>query len=191
MASDLSNSDSYQDRQKWDLGAWPEMYDRLKELRMTVFTAEPGIELNLMVFTIASQAAGCRHCTAHGAYGLTNFGVPIAKVQALWEFADSPMFSPRERAALSFAAAAGGTPRHVTPEHHAELRSHFSDAEVRTLLSAASIAGFMNTYNDSLATVTDQASVDWASQYLAPLGWDVGKHVGQSHEQRLQGPPGT
>ena len=71
------------------------MYDRLKELRMTVFTAEPGLQLNLMVFTIASQAAGCRHCTAHGAYGLANFGVPIAKVQALWEFADSPMFSPR------------------------------------------------------------------------------------------------
>ena len=50
------------------------MYDRLKELRMTVFTAEPGLQLNLMVFTIASQAAGCRHCTAHGAYGLANFG---------------------------------------------------------------------------------------------------------------------
>ena len=48
----------------------------------------------------------------------------------------------------------------------------------------------MNRYNDSLATVTDQESVDWASEHLSPLGWDIGKHVGDAHEQR-SGPPGA
>ena len=54
----------YQDRQKWDLDAWPEMYGVLKQLQGLVFLSPPGIELNLMVFTVSSQAAGCRHCQA-------------------------------------------------------------------------------------------------------------------------------
>lgn len=181
----------YQDRQNWDLDAWPEMYDQLKALRLVIFGSDPGLHLNLMVFTVVSQASGCRHCTAHGAYGLANFGVPIEKVQALWEFDTSPLFDDRERAALSFAVAAGVTPRDVTPQHHADLREHFTDAEVRTLFAVAAVAGFMNTYNDSLATVTDQGSVDWAREHLGPLGWDPGKHVGAAHEQRTHGPAGS
>ncbi len=187
----MNSANTYQDRQNWDLDAWPEMYDKLKELRVIIFSSEPGIALNMMVFTVTSQASGCQHCTAHGAYGLTNFGVPLEKVQALWDFTTSPLFDDRERAALAFAAAAGGAPRAITPQHHADLRANFSDAEVRTLIAVSSVAGFMNTYNDSLATVTDQASVDWATVHLGHLGWDVGKHVGAQHEQRENGPGGS
>lgn len=189
--NDTAPASEYRDRQNWDLDAWPEMYDQLKELRITIFSSEPGLVTNLMVFTVASQASGCRHCTAHGAYSLTNFGMPVEKVQALWEFETSDLFDDRERAALAFAAAAGVTPRDVTAQHHADLRAHFSDAEVRTLFGVAAVAGFMNTYNDSLATVTDQGSVDWALEHLGPLGWNPGKHIGASHEQRSHGPVGT
>ena len=48
----------------------------------------------------------------------------------------------------------------------------------------------MNRYNDSLATVTDQESVDWATTHLGPLGWEIGKHTGHVREQRT-GPPGS
>ena len=51
------------------------------------------------------------------------------------------------------------------------------------------MAGFMNRYNDSLATVTDEESATWAMANLGPLGWDIGKHIGADHEQR-SGPPG-
>ncbi len=181
----------YRDRQRWDLDAWPEMYGKLKELQAMVFTSEPGLELNLMVFTVTSLSSGCRHCTAHGAYGLTGFGVELDKITALWDWPRSEHFDARDRAALDFAVAAGSTPRDVTPEHHAALREHFADHEVRTLLAVASIAGFMTTYNDSLATVTDAESIDWATTHLGPLGWDPGKHVGEAHEQRTQGPAST
>ncbi len=179
----------YQDRQNWDLGAWPEMYDTLRQLQALVFLSPPGLELNLMVFTVSSLAAGCRHCQAHGAYGVSRQGVSDEKVKALWDFEASPLFDDRERAALRFALAAGSTPSAVGPDHHAALREHFSDEEVRTLISVVAVGGFMNRYNDALATVTDQESVDWANATLAPVGWDVGKHVGEAHEQR-SGPPG-
>lgn len=180
----------YQDRQNWDLDAWPEMYGILKELQATIFLSPPGFELNMMVFTISSLSSGCRHCQAHGSYALNGMGVAVEKIQALWSFQTSALFDERERAALNFAVAAGSTPNAVDASHHAALRTHFSDEETRTLLGTVAIGGFMNRYNDSLASVTDQESIDWAQVHLAPLGWEVGRHTGAAHEQR-SGPPGS
>ncbi len=180
----------YENRQNWDLNAWPEMYDALKQLQGLVFLSPPGIELNLMVFTMSSLASGCRHCQAHGAYGLDRLGVPVEKVQSLWSYATSEQFDARERAALDFAVASGSVPSSVDAGHHAALREHFSDEEARSLLGVVAVGGFMNRYNDALATVTDKESADWAEVNLGPLGWEIGKHVGAGHEQR-SGPPGS
>ena len=180
----------FENRQAWDLGAWPEMFEKAKELLAMIFSGPPDIQTNRMVFTIASLTAGCRHCQAHGAYGLDKAGVELAKIQALWTFESSELFTDRERAALRFGVAAASVPNSVTSEHHRDLRAHFSDVEVRTLIGVVSVAGFMNRYNDSLATVTDAASADWAAEHLASVGWDIGKHVGAPHEQRAD-PPGS
>jgi alkylhydroperoxidase family enzyme len=179
----------FEDRQNWDLDAWPEMYAKLKELQVMIFLAPPGPELNFMVFTMSSLSSGCRHCQAHGAYGLHKFGVSDEKIAALWEFESASLFDERERAALRFAVAAGATPNAVAPQHHADLRAHFSDEEARGLLGVVALGGFMNRYNDSLGTVTDAESTDWAAEVLGPVGWEIGKHVGAAHEQR-SGPPG-
>jgi alkylhydroperoxidase family enzyme len=181
---------TFENRQDWDLDAWPEMYAKLKELQVMVFLAPPGPELNFMVFTVASLTSGCRHCQAHGAYGLDRVGVPTEKITGLWSFESSELFSDTERAALQFAVAASSAPNAVDGDHHAALRAHFSDEEARALLGVVSLAGFMNRYNDSLGTVTDTESRDWAVANLGPLGWDIGKHVGDAHEQR-KGPPGS
>ena len=178
----------FENRQNWDLPAWPEMYDKLKEVQLAIFTSPPGLELNMMVFTMASLSAGCRHCQAHGAYFLDRLGVDLPKIQAIWAFETSALFDDRERAALRLALAAAAVPSAVTPDHHADLRAHFSDEEARTLIGAIALSGFMNRYNDTLATVTDTESSEWAATNLGPLGWDIGKHVGEAHERR-SGPP--
>ncbi len=180
----------YENRQRWDLDAWPEMYDTLKELQARIFLSPPGIELNMMVFTVSSQASGCRHCQAHGSYALNGLGIDLVKIRALWGYDTSDLFDERERAALDFALAAGASPSEVNADHHAALRQHFSDEEARTLLGVVALGGFMNRYNDSLATVTDAESADWAAVHLGPLGWDIGRHTGAAHEQRT-GPPGA
>jgi alkylhydroperoxidase family enzyme len=178
----------YQNRQDWDLSAWPEMYAKLKELQLMIFLSAPGLELNMMTFTISSLASGCRHCQAHGAFGLDKAGLPLEKIQALWSFESSDLFSDRERAALQLGLAAGVSPSAVTPDHHQSLRDHFSDAEARTLIAVTALGGFMNRYNDTLATVTDAESREWAETHLSGIGWSIDKHVGQTHEQR-PGPP--
>ena len=102
----------FEDRDAWDLPAWPEMYDILKQLQGTIVLSPPGPELNMMVFTMASLTAGCRHCQAHGAYGLDKMGVPMDKIRSIWSFETSDAFDDRERAALRFALAAGSVSRY-------------------------------------------------------------------------------
>jgi alkylhydroperoxidase family enzyme len=175
----------FERRNEWDVGSWPEMFALVQQMQMLVFTSEPGPEMNLMVFTVASQASGCRHCQAHGSFGLHHMvGVGVDKVRALWSFESSPLFSDRERAALRFALAAGSTPNAVTADHHAQIRAHFADVEARTLLAVVAMSGFMNRFNDSLATVTDDAARQWASEHLSEIGWAIGKHTGTPAEQR-------
>ncbi len=48
------------------------------------------------------------------------------------------------------------------------------------MLSVISLAGWYNRWNDSIATVTDQESVDWAEQVLHAVGWQLGKHSGEA-----------
>lgn len=179
----------FENRHRWDLEAWPEMYNKFRELGATIFPAPPGFEMNMMVFTVASLTAGCRHCQAHGAYGLDGLGIEIDKIQALWSFETSELFDDRERAALRFAVAASSVPNSIGPEHHRDIRAHYTDEEARSLIGVISLAGFLNRYNDTLATVTDDQSASWAATNLGPIGWDIGKHVGTTTEQR-SGPPG-
>lgn len=80
--------------------------------------------------------------------------------------------------------AAGASPNAVTPKHYASLRRHYSDQQITELLGVVAMSGFLNRYSDTLAVVTDQESVDWASRVLGPVGWSQGKHTGSGAEQR-------
>jgi alkylhydroperoxidase family enzyme len=145
-------------------------------------------ELRGMIFTMSSIGAGCRHCQSHGAYGLSRGGVSVEKIQALWDFEASQIFDDAERAALRFARDASLVPNAVTPKHHEDLRRHFTDRQIAEILTQICVAGWLNRWSDSLAVVTDQESVDWALENLTPVGWELGKHAGDSSEQRKGGP---
>ncbi len=140
------------------------------------------------VFTVASLAAGCRHCQAHGAYGLHLRGASTERIQALWDFERSPHFNESDRAALRLARDAGVVPNAVAAHHYEDLRRHFSDDQIRELLAVIALTGFLNRYSDTLAVVTDQESADWAMQHLASVGWTLGKHAGAVSEQRTGAP---
>lgn len=57
------------------------------------------------------------------------------------------------------------TPNAVTPDHFEELRNYYTDHQITELLAVCALSGFLNRYNDSLAVVTDQESVDWATEH--------------------------
>ena len=180
---------TYQDRQEFEMGHWPELRETWNQMIQLVFPErEVSGELKQLVFTVASLASGCRHCQSHGAYHLHKIGVPDEKIQALWSFETSDLFTDAERAALRLAMAAGVAPNMTEPENFVEMRQHFTNIQIVEILAVIAVGGYLNRWNDTIATVTDQESVDFADQVLRQVGWDPGKHVGTSEEQRKAHP---
>ena len=178
----------YENRHNIELAIRPEVWDAFSNLNKITMDNDLGRQLTLEVFTVASQGAGCRHCQAHGGYGLAEIGVETDRIRQLWSFETSDYFSPADRAALRFAIAAAKAPSEVTPQHHVELREHYSDREIADILAVICVAGWLNRWNDALATVTDAESVNWAEANLESVGWSIGKHVGEPAEQRQAHP---
>jgi len=179
----------YQDRQEFEMEHWPELRETWnKMIQLTMPEREVSRELKQLVFTVASLASGCRHCQSHGAYHLHKIGVPDEKIQALWSFETSDLFTDAERAALRLAMAAGVAPNATEPENFAEMREHFTNIQIIEILAVISVGGYLNRWNDTIATVTDQESIDFADQVLRPVGWEPGKHVGAATEQRKAHP---
>ena len=182
-------NDGYHDRQNFEMENWPELRESMNNIFKLVFpTREVSGELKQFVFTAASLASGCLHCQSHGSYHLHRIGVSDEKIQAMWTYQDSDLFTEAERAALDLAFAAGVAPNAVEPENFEELRKHFTDTQIIEILAVIAVGGFLNRWNDTIATVTDQESVDWASEVLAQVGWDTGKHTGKTKEQRKAHP---
>jgi uncharacterized peroxidase-related enzyme len=183
----------YRDRQNLEFFQWPELAAAFQPLIELVMIAPNNLtrQLRSEIFTMASIAGGCQHCQAHGAYTLHMMGVDPDRIRDIWSFEQSAAFSPAERAALRLARDGAQVPNAVGPEHFAELRAHFSERQIVEMLAVISLAGWYNRWNNSIATVTDQESVDWAEGALKAVGWELGKHAGAAHEQRKKHPRST
>lgn len=134
--------------------------------------------LRNLVSQMASRAAGCGYCMAHTAHSAERSGIPAEKEEALWEFETSPLFSEAERAALRVARGAAQVPNAVTDEEFADLRAHYSDAQVVEIVAVAALYGFYNRFNDTMATQLERSPLEAGKHYLAARGWTAGKHAG-------------
>lgn len=156
----------------------PKLLAAFRALNAAVFDSDnivpPG--LLALVGNIASQAAGCQYCVAHTANNSGMRGVEAEKVAALWEYETSPLFDESERAALRYAQAAGSVPNMVTDEDTDAVKAHFGEDGVVEILAVVSWYGFLNRWNDSLATELEEIAFDKASKTLAETSWDAGKH---------------
>ena len=134
------------------------------------------IGLKPLIALISSTAAGCRYCQAHEAVDAAAHGVPVEKVAAIWEFDHSPLFTDAERAALRLARDASLLPNAVTAAHFAALREHFDDGQIVEILSVIAIFGFLNRWNDTVATELEDLPLAFARRTLGEHGWEPGKH---------------
>lgn len=154
----------------------PEILRAFSDLITAIWrTGTVPVRLKPLVAMVSSRAAGCRYCQAHEAVDAKMRGVPEEKIAAVWDFERSSLFSDAERAALRFARAASVIPNAVTPEHFAELRRHWDDGEIIEILSVVALFGFLNRWNDTMATDLEAAPFEFARRTLAD-SWDPGKH---------------
>src|SRR3970282_290149 len=113
---------------------------------------------------------------AHTAGASLRLGVDEKKLEAVWEYRTSPLYTEAERVALDFAIAAASQPNDVSDELFARLRQHWSDNQIVEILGVVSMFGFMNRWNDSMATPLEEEPAEVGEKHLAGRGWSVGKH---------------
>jgi uncharacterized peroxidase-related enzyme len=135
-------------------------------------------QLRNLVSQMASRAAGSGYCMAHTAHTAGRVGIPDAKEDALWQYETSPLFSAAERAALRVAQGAAQAPNAVTDEDFAELKRHYSDAQIVDIVAVIALFGFLNRFNDTMATELESSPIEAGRRFLSQNGWTVGKHAG-------------
>src|SRR5216683_6114054 len=138
-------------------------------------TIEP--QLRNLVSQMASRAAGCGYCMAHTAHTAQRVGLPDAKEEALWEYETSPLFSAAERAALRVAQGAAQVPNAVSDADFDELKRHYSEAQIVDIVAVIALFGFLNRFNDTMATELESSPLEAGQRFLAQKGWSVGKHA--------------
>ncbi|MBK8065397.1 MAG: carboxymuconolactone decarboxylase family protein [Betaproteobacteria bacterium] len=156
----------------------PRLVQAFAQLNAAVMDPEGDVDLGFrrLIGHVASRAAGCLYCQAHTVLGARNFGIDEERIAAVWDFRTSALFSAAERAALEFALAAASQPNAVTDELFAELRGHWSEAQIVEILGVVAMFGFLNRWNDSLATPLEPVPSRLAEQVLGERGWEAGKH---------------
>ncbi len=132
--------------------------------------------LRQMIAHVASTAAGCNYCQAHTAHGAHERGVDDEKIAALWSYQTDPQFSEAERAALALAQAGASHPNGATQAHFDALQGHFSDAEICEIVAVIAIFGFLNRWNDTLATELEDSPLAYAESHLVGNGWKPERH---------------
>lgn len=133
-------------------------------------------ELKMLVSLIASQAAGCRYCQAHMANLSAIYNASDEKINAVWDFETSDLFSDAERAALRLALHGAMVPNAVTDADFVEARKFFDDAQLVEIVASIALFGYLNRWNDTVATQLEERPARVGEQALGPSGWEAGKH---------------
>jgi uncharacterized peroxidase-related enzyme len=134
-------------------------------------------EQKRLIGYIASLTAGCRYCQAHTARAAERYGGSDERIAEVWNYERSDLFTPAEKAAFAFAQAAASAPNGVDEAIAAELKAHWSDDEVVEILGVVSLFGYLNRWNDSMATSIEAGAVESGEKHLAVHGWTPGKHA--------------
>ena len=157
----------------------PDLVKAFSALGRVVYRSSENVPLSLknMIANVASRAAGCAYCVAHTASNVTrpNSDVDAAKLEALWQYETSPRFSGKEKAVLRFAQAAASVPNMVEDSHFRALREYLNDEEIVEILGVVAYFGYLNRWNDTMATSLEPIPLAVGEKHMASGGWAPGK----------------
>lgn len=132
--------------------------------------------LKRMIAWVSSNTAGCRYCQAHAIRAAQRYGAEQEKLDNIWDYKTHPAFSKAERVALDFALAASTIPNTVDTEIKQRLYGHWNEGEIVEMLGVIALFGYLNRWNDSMATSIEEGAVESGEKYLRKHGWNTGKH---------------
>ncbi|VWX61712.1 Peroxidase [Burkholderiales bacterium 8X] len=156
----------------------PKVVLAFAQLNAAVMDPEGEVDLGFrrLIGHVASKVSGCIYCQAHTLLGAKNFGIDADKLAAVWDYQSSPLYSIKERLALDFAIAASSQPNGVTDEQFEALQSHWTDGQIVEILAVVAMFGFLNRWNDTMATPLEAVPDQVAAEAAGSRGWSAGKH---------------
>jgi AhpD family alkylhydroperoxidase len=136
----------------------------------------PPTLVQLIAFA-TSLSTGCRYCQAHTAHNVVRYGASAEQVAHVLDYETSPHFTEAERTALALAFAAARVPNEAEDMHFTALSTHFSEAQIAQIVAVIALFGFLNRWNDTLATTLESAPRQFGEEVLARhFEWSAGKH---------------
>ena len=134
-------------------------------------------ELKMLISLISSQVAGCRYCQAHMANLSKIYHASEEKISQVWSYKTSDLFDKSEKAALDVAYHGAMSPSQVQEHHFEALSEHFDESEIVEIIATISLFGFLNRWNDSMATELEELPAKVARTTIEDnFGWEKGKH---------------
>jgi len=157
----------------------PKMVKAFQQMSASIWDPEGKVPMAFkrLLAHVASRSAGCQYCMAHTGEGAIKLGVEQQKLDAVWDYQRSPLFTPAERAALDVAVGAGCVPNAVTDAMFLELRKHWTEEQIVEIVGLISLFGFLNRWNDTMATPLEDEPAHFGETHLAKHGWNIGKHA--------------
>ncbi len=152
--------------------------------RAVLYEGTVSEELKMLVSLVASQASGCRYCQAHMANLARIYRASAERIAAVWDYASSPLFTPAERAALRLAHHAALVPNEAGAEDFTELRRYFDDGQIVEIVATIALFGYLNRWNDTMATELEALPARVAAELIGERGWEPGKHLSKTPAAR-------
>jgi uncharacterized peroxidase-related enzyme len=157
----------------------PKLAKAFAQLTPAIFDPEGEVDAGFkrLIAFVCSRSAGCKYCMAHQVGSAFKLGVDEKKFDAIWEYQTSLLFSDAERAALDVAVAAGCVPNEVSDEMFDALKRHWNEGQIVEIVGVIALFGFLNRWNDTMATPLEEMPTSYGNKKLAGQGWDAGKHA--------------
>lgn len=133
-------------------------------------------EQKRLIAYLTSANTGCNYCQAHTILAAQRYGASQQRMENIWLFRDSDLFSPAEKAAFQFALAASSVPNAVTEQVSSSMKAHWTDDDIVEILGVVSLFGYLNRWNDSMGTTLEEGALAAGEAYLGGSDWSVGKH---------------
>jgi AhpD family alkylhydroperoxidase len=133
-------------------------------------------DLVQLIAFASSVAAGCRYCQAHTSHNLGRIGAADEKIAAILDYESHAAFTASERAALALAFAASRVPNETAQAHFEALGEHFTERQIVQIVAIIALFGFLNRWNDTMATQLEAPPAEFAAAALGHVDWILGKH---------------
>lgn len=157
----------------------PEMVTAFGVLTKAVMPKDGEVDLGFkrLVAHFASRAVGCQYCEAHSLVAAKIHDVSQEKLDKIWEYQTSDLYTEAERVALDYAMAAGSVPNAVDQELIDRMKAHWTESQIVEILGVVCLYGFLNRWNDSMATDLEESPKAMGERVLTSGGWTGGKHI--------------